>query len=78
MQQGDSKVPQAMKGEGPKRKNPNNEKRRMTIARSYREEADYYDFEILPFIEYGDIYRGRLKYQIGRLRDEARRLERRR
>ena len=58
--------------------NSNNDRRDRTLARSYREEADYYEFEVLPWIGYGDIYRARLKYQIGRLRDEARRIERRR
>ena len=58
--------------------NSNNDSRAMSLARSYTEEADYYEFEVLPWIHYGDIYRARLKYQIGKLRDEARRLERRR
>ena len=58
--------------------NPNNDRRESTLARSYTEEADYYEFEVLPWIGYGDIYRARLKYHIGRLRDEAQRIERRR
>jgi len=79
MQQIDKQVPsETGRGVSRKKTNSNTDARWKTLARSYTEEADYYEFEVLPWIHYGDIYRARLKYQIGKLRDEARRLERRR
>ena len=74
-----NKVPsETGRGASRKKTNSNTDARWKTVARSYTEEADYYEFDILPWIHYGDIYRARLKHSIGKLRDEARRLERRR
>ena len=55
--------------------NSNNDSRVMSLARSYTEEADYYEFEVLPHIPYGEIYRARLKHMITTRREEAIRLE---
>ena len=79
IQQMKNKVPsETGRGASRKKTNSNTDARWKTVARSYTEEADYYEFDILPWIHYGDIYRARLKHSIGKLRDEARRLERRR
>ena len=55
--------------------NSNNDRRRMTTVCYLIDEAEYLEFEVLPFIPYGDIYRARLKHMIATRRDEAKRLE---